>query len=276
MAKKEKLIGEAAFEKYYSEIFNERWEKLKEAFKKENDYITFQKTSSTKAYYLDSASVTAASMLPLEDATDILDLCAAPGGKTLILASRMNKDAHLSANERSPERKHRLSTVVSESLPEDISSRILTSCSDGATWCKRQTECFDAILLDAPCSSERHVIADPKYLNVWTENRVKTVASEQWALLSCAFRLLRPEGYLLYSTCALCPKENDEMIDRLLKKFPGQVSIEEPKADSKVKDFTNLKVFPDAEKTEHGYHILPDTSEGAGPIYFCLIKKTVV
>lgn len=276
MAKKDKLIGEAAFEKYYSEIFKDRWEKLKEAFKKENDYITFQKTGLTKPYYLDSASVTAASMLPLENATDILDLCAAPGGKTLILASRMNEDAHLSANERSPERKHRLSTVVQESLPEDINSRILTSCSDGATWCKRQTECFDAILLDAPCSSERHVIADPKYLNVWTENRVKTVASEQWALLSCAFRLLRSEGYLLYSTCALCPKENDEMIDRLLKKFPGQVSIEKPEPDPKVKEFTNLKDFPAAEKTEHGYHILPDSSDGAGPIYFCLIKKTVV
>lgn len=276
MAKKDKLIGEAAFEKYYSEIFKERWEKLKEAFKKENDYITFQKTPSTKPYYLDSASVTAASMLPLKGASDILDLCAAPGGKTLILASRMEEDARLSANERSPERKHRLSTVVQESLPEDISSRILTSCSDGATWCKRQTECFDAILLDAPCSSERHVIADPKYLNVWTENRVKTVASEQWALLSCAFRLLRPEGYLLYSTCALCPKENDEMIDRLFKKFPGQVIIEEPKADEKVKEFTNLLDFPAAEKTEHGYHILPDASDGAGPIYFCLIKKTVV
>jgi len=276
MAKKDKLIGEAAFEKYYSEIFKDRWEKLKEAFKKENDYITFQKTGLTKPYYLDSASVTAASMLPLENATDILDLCAAPGGKTLILASRMSEDAHLSANERSPERKHRLSTVVQESLPEDINSRILTSCSDGATWCKRQTECFDAILLDAPCSSERHVIADPKYLNVWTENRVKTVASEQWALLSCAFRLLRSEGYLLYSTCALCPKENDEMIDRLLKKFPGQVSIETPEPDPKVKEFTNLKDFPAAEKTEHGYHILPDSSDGAGPIYFCLIKKTVV
>lgn len=276
MAKKDKLIGEAAFEKYYSEIFKDRWEKLKEAFKKENDYITFQKTGLTKPYYLDSASVTAASMLPLENATDILDLCAAPGGKTLILASRMNEAAHLSANERSPERKHRLSTVVQESLPEDINSRILTSCSDGATWCKRQTECFDAILLDAPCSSERHVIADPKYLNVWTENRVKTVASEQWALLSCAFRLLRSEGYLLYSTCALCPKENDEMIDRLLKKFPGQVSIEKPEPDPKVKEFTNLKDFPAAEKTEHGYHILPDSSDGAGPIYFCLIKKTVV
>lgn len=274
MAKQKKIVGAEAFEKYYSEIYGSRWESLKESFSKESDYITFQYQGAEKPYFLDSASVMAASMLPLDEAEDILDLCAAPGGKTLILASRMNENARLSANERSPERKHRLSTVVTESLPKEISERILTSCSDGATWCKRQSECFDAILLDAPCSSERHVIADPKYLNVWTENRIKTVTTEQWALLSCAFRLLRKGGYLLYSTCALCPKENDEMIERLIKKFPGEVTFPEPIPDENVKNFTNLTSFPLAEKTTHGFTVLPDSANGAGPIYYCLVQKS--
>lgn len=274
MAKQKKLMGAEAFENYYSEIYGNRWQSIKESFKQENDYITFQYPGAEKPYYLDSASVTAASMLPLSQATDILDLCAAPGGKTLILASRMNEDSRLSANERSPERKHRLSTVVTESLPKEISDKILTSCSDGATWCRRQSECFDSILLDAPCSSERHVISDPKYLNVWTENRIKTVTTEQWALLSCAFRLLRQGGYLLYSTCALCPKENDEMIERLLKKFPGEVSFPEPSPDESIKNYTNLTTFPHQEKLKYGYAILPDTAEGAGPIYYCLVQKS--
>ncbi|MCF0241989.1 MAG: RsmB/NOP family class I SAM-dependent RNA methyltransferase, partial [Treponema sp.] len=157
MSKKEKLIGKDAFEKYYSEIYGKRWEALKASFLLESDYVEFKMEGAAESYFLDSASVLAASCLPLENATDILDLCAAPGGKTLVLASRMNSNAHLSSNERSPERKHRLSTVVQNCLPPEISERVKTSCSDGATWCTRQTECFDAILLDAPCSSERHV-----------------------------------------------------------------------------------------------------------------------
>lgn len=272
MAKKEaKLIGEKAFEKYYSEQYGERWESLKSAFSMESDYYEFHMEGASESYFLDSASVLAALQLPLEGARDILDLCAAPGGKTLIIASRMDEEASLSSNERSPERKHRLSTVVQNCLPLEISERVKTSCSDGATWCTRQTECFDRILLDAPCSSERHVYNDPKYLNVWTPNRVKTVASEEWALLSCAFRLLRPEGYLLYSTCALARDENDGMIEKLLKKFKNQVEVVsfEPEL---------LENHPELvpEKTDYGFHVLPDQANGAGPIYFCLIKKNVL
>ena len=162
---KTKLFGAEGFEEYYKGLYGERWEKLKEAFAGEGSSVEYHVTGAEKSYFLDRASVLAALCLPLEGASDILDLCAAPGGKTLVLASRMPEDAHLSSNERSPERKHRLAVVVETCLPTSISERVKTSCSDGATWCTRQSECFDRILLDAPCSSERHVIADPKYLN---------------------------------------------------------------------------------------------------------------
>lgn len=279
MKQKEKnkvLRGEEGFNEYYSNLYGERWQDLKKAFFEENQAVEYFIPGAEKSYFLDSASVLAACCLPLEGAENILDLCAAPGGKTLVIASRMDENAKLSSNERSPERKHRLSVVVDTCLPEEISSRITVSCSDGATWCTRQTECFDRILLDAPCSSERHVIADPKYLNNWSLSRIKTVTTEQWALLSSAFRLLKRDGILLYSTCALCPAENDEMIERLFKKFnKNQISFEllEPVTDESVKGrFTEI-IFPDFEKTKYGYAILPDKQNGAGPIYFSLIKK---
>ena len=219
----------------------------------------------------------AALCLPLEGAVNILDLCAAPGGKTLVLASRMAPDAKLSSNERSPERKHRLATVVQTCLPPEISERVITSCSDGATWCTRQSECFDRILLDAPCSSERHVIADPKYLNTWSPSRIKTVTTEQWALLSSAYRLLRPQGILLYSTCALCPEENDGMIERLYKKFNKDgtaFTLLEPAPDlSQISAFAPALTLPGFEKTKYGYMIMPDRQKGAGPIYFSIIRK---
>ncbi len=275
---KEKLSGAEGFEQYYHELYGERWNSLEKTLSGEADSVEFHVPGAEKSYFLDSASVLAALCLPLENATNILDLCAAPGGKTLVLASRMSETAILYSNERSPERKHRLSTVVQTCLPPSIAERVKTSCSDGATWCTRQTEFFDRILLDAPCSSERHVLADPKYLNSWSPSRIKTVTTEQWALLSSAYRLLKKEGILLYSTCALCPQENDGMIDRLFKKFnkDGKAfDLLEPEVEkglSEVSDFFK-ETLPQYEKTQYGYMIMPDKQSGAGPIYFCIVRK---
>lgn len=275
-SEKSKLTGSQGFEQFYSELYGSRWQELKKAFKGETDSAQYFIPGAQKPYYLDSASILAALCLPLCDATEILDLCAAPGGKTLVLASRMNEDTVLYSNERSPQRKHRLATVVEECLPPEISERVKVSCSDGAKWCTRQSECFDSILLDAPCSSERHVIADPKYLEQWSPSRIKTVTMEQWALLSSAYRLLKRGGWLLYSTCALCPQENDEMLERLVKKFNKDGNAFEfavPEPDfSRIKPFT-AAVMPVFEKTRYGFQILPDKAGGAGPIYFSLIHK---
>lgn len=274
--KKEKLSGAEGFDEYYKNIYGSRWESLKESLFLENQSVEYKIPGAEKSYFLDSASVFAALCLPLKNAENILDLCAAPGGKTLVLASRMPDNAHLSSNERSADRKHRLSVVVQTCLPEEISSRITVSCSDGATWCTRQTECFDRILLDAPCSSERHVILDPKYLNTWSPSRIKTVSMEQWALLSSAYRLLAPDGIMVYSTCALCPAENDEMIEKLNKKFNksgNAFELLEPSPEIvEIKNFTDIKI-PGFEKTKYGYEILPDKQNGTGPIYFSIIKK---
>ena len=275
--KSAKLSGAEGFEQYYGELYGERWQSIKDSFAGEGSAVEYHVTGAEQSYFLDSASVLAALCLPLDQSTDLLDLCAAPGGKTLVLASRMPSDATLSSNERSPERKHRLSTVVQTCLPPQISERVLTSCSDGATWCTRQNECFDRILLDAPCSSERHVIADPKYLNNWSPSRIKTVTTEQWALLSSAYRLLRPEGILLYSTCALCPQENDGMIERLYKKFNKNgdaFSLLEPEPKlEEISEYVQNLSLPGFEKTQYGYMIMPDKQNGAGPIYFSIIRK---
>ncbi len=274
--KQNKLSGAEGFEEYYGSLYGKRWNDLKESFGKDNAAVEYHVKNAFQSYFLDSASVLAALSLPLEGAENILDLCAAPGGKTLVIASRMPESAKLSSNERSPERKHRLSVVVETCLPPEISERITVSCSDGATWCTRQTECFDHILLDAPCSSERHVIADPKYLNTWSLSRIKTVTMEQWALLSSAYRLLSVDGILLYSTCALCPQENDEMMERLIKKFNKDGTsfefIEPAPKVEEIEQYVNIKL-PSMEKTKYGYMILPDKADGAGPIYFSIIHK---
>ena len=265
-----KLSGAEGFEAYYSNLFDGRWQSIKESFSLEPDYAEW-KAGGEKSYFLDSASVRAAVSLPLENAMDILDLCAAPGGKTLVLASNMNSEANLLSNERSPERKNRLANTVRDCLPPEIQERVTVICKDGAQMCLKNEEKFDAILLDAPCSSERHVLADPKYLSEWSPSRIKTLSMAQWALLSSAWRMLRPEGYLLYSTCALSPDENDNVVAKLLKKFDN-AKLCEPKISLNYKNFTQSEL-PEYEKTEFGAHVLPDKAGGAGPLYFCLLQK---
>ena len=280
--------GSQGFNSYYKEIFGERWKVLKEALLKVSVPVPYnlskikgEEDGELRTYYLDAASILAAFSLPLKGAEEILDLCAAPGGKTLVISSLMDEDSKLTSNERSAERKHRLSKVVEEHIPSRIKENITVTCSDGAVWCKTKSNCFDRILLDAPCSSERHVLQDEKYLAQWSPARIKTLSMEQWALLSSAYRMLKDNGILLYSTCALAPKENDEVIERLFKKFDDCVnlSFESEKYQNLKNDEAKLQLFtdnvslPDFERTKYGYQILPDKQNGAGPIYFSIIMK---
>lgn len=281
MKKTEKKQGELAFEEYYSEQYSERWPFLKKSLFLDPVYAelnlqTSSQEGNCKPYFMDIASVFAGYALSLPDKGDILDMCAAPGGKTLVIASRMSDSCHLTANERSRERYQRLNKVVEESLPADKRNLVQTTCFDGATMCRFGREKYDSILLDAPCSSERHVIQDQKYLSQWTKARVKTICMTQWSLLSSAILILKPQGTLLYSTCALTQEENDGIIRKALKKYENleimrtDIAAIRKKLKSRFPDVRNI---PDAEETEYGYHILPDAQNGAGPIYFSIIFK---
>ncbi len=273
---KEKLKGADGFDTFYREIYKDRWTTLKESLLCETNPVEYHVSGAAESYFLDAASIIAASMLPVKNAQNIIDLCAAPGGKTITIASRMHEEAQLISNERSKERVIRLRKSVKDCLNEEIQKRVTVWCGDGALLCKTKPSSFDAVLLDAPCSSERHVLKDPKYLNDWSPSRIKTVTTEQWSLLSSAFRILKQNGFLLYSTCALAPQENDGMIQKLIKKFNKDnitVEIQEPFFDEDfLSKYTKIKLS-DIEKTEFGFHIMPDKNNGAGPIYFSLIKK---
>lgn len=267
-----RLSGAEGFDLYYGQIFGSRWPELKKSLYGENQPAEFN--AGAESYFLDTASILAAATLPLSGAKTILDMCAAPGGKTIVLASCMEKSAVLLSNERSSERKNRLARSVQNCLPEEIKSRVTVICKDGATLCLSENNRFDRILLDAPCSSERHVLRDINYLKDWSPSRIKTLTVAQWSLLSSAWRMLNQGGYLLYSTCALNPDENDGIIKKLLKKF-DDVEVCFSNKVSCVSDFCK-STLPKGEKTDFGIHVLPDTCSGAGPLYFSLLKKNEI
>ena len=271
----EKKQGDAAFDAYYENVFGARWSDLKNALLKDSSPIKLR-FENCKPYFLDAASVFAAYQLPLDGASSLLDMCAAPGGKSLVIASRMEEKATLVCNERSGARRQRLLQTCRECLPDHIFSRVRITASDGAILCKNQTASYERILLDAPCSSERHVLNDKKYLDLWTASRVKSLSIEQWALLSSAYRLLEEGGVLVYSTCALTPLENDEVLRRLLKKFPDAsvvYDVKNPFDDKGFQEFFSELPTLAPERTEFGFHILPDKNNGAGPIWFSVVKK---
>lgn len=272
MSKKE--CGKEIFESYYQAKFGDRWNTLKESLFLEPQYGKFISSDGSNEYFLDAGSIIAALSLPLENANNILDMCAAPGGKSLFLASRMNKDAVLLCNERSQDRRNRLISNLETYLPKTVFDRITCTGYDGAVMCKKKQE-FDAILLDAPCSSERHVITSEKHLAMWTQSRIKNLSFTQWSLLSSAYLMLKEHGYLLYATCALSEQENDLVIKRLMKKEKGSSLVNIDISEIAKFAVTNgyIDRIIDAEKTEFGYHVLPDEQNGAGPLYFCLLTK---
>ena len=210
-------------------------------------------------YLLDAASILAARALEVQAGDRVLDLAAAPGGKTLILVAAMGETGTLVANDRSAARRARLREVLDAYLPQHVRARVSVTGHDAARWALHERDAYQRILLDAPCSSERHVLADAKALAAWTEARPRQLAMRQFAMLASAVDAARSGGRVVYSTCALSPSENDAVVARVLKRRADRVRT--------------VDVMPSiGERTEHGVAILPDRT-GWGPIFYSVLER---
>lgn len=261
MAKKKKEKNSAQeFDNYYRGLFEQRWDTLTKALKQEKTNVEF-KDNLIKPYFLDEASLFCANLLEINEGDKVLDMCAAPGGKTLVIASKLKGSGHLISNDRSSKRRARLHNVIKEHLPREYRENIEISAHDSTKWGIYEKEVYDKILLDAPCSSERHVLNDISYLNKWSLNRPKHLAYQQFAMLAAALDAIKIGGIILYSTCAITPLEDEEVIKKLFKKRKDKFEIIDFECDI-------------AENREYGKIVLPDVSNNRGPLYFCLIRRT--
>lgn len=211
-------------------------------------------------YLLDGASIWPVRALRVEARESVLDLCAAPGGKALIIAEALGQDGQLVVNELSDRRRARLKAVLRDYVPSEVLERIRVTGHDAARWCLYETSSYDRILCDVPCSGERHLLHDPGELDEWSQSRAKNLAVRQYAILASALQVVRPGGRIVYSTCSINPIENDQVIARLLKKRRGEVEVQHEK-------------FALGEATELGWSIMPDRAEGYGPIYFSILQR---
>lgn len=235
----------------------------------DNTFFPPRKTLSglLSHYNLDAASVLAAELLDVQPGHAVLDLCAAPGGKSVALAQ--HKPALLHSNELDNARNKRLAANLKSYLPADFNLKVLKldGTDKRAIFPNRQ---YDRILVDAPCSSERHILhkyaANPaaEEMMNWKASHSKTLARTQVALLKTALSLVRPGGRIVYATCSLSDAENDGVIERCKEKTAFEI-LDDDKLEAM------------SEKTKYGRIVLPDHKNGGkwGPLFFCVIAKPI-
>ena len=289
-------MGAMEFDSFYQEQWGDRWPALREGLQRpeiqvaRHNFFSSGQVAELKAfrpddfpccfevspemrgalprgpenllsyYILDPASQWAARSLDVQAGDHVLDMCAAPGGKTLVLIESLASAGEILANEPSPARRDRLMSVIRQYVPRDVRERVRVTGKEGGLFSKTHPQAFDRILIDAPCSGERHLLENTKEMANWSEARTAKLAQTQYSLISGGLEALKPGGRLVYSTCSVSRQENDEVVRRILKKKKDRLVQEE------------LNTPEGAEKTEFGIFFLPDRC-GFGPLYVSRLRK---
>lgn len=169
-------------------------------------------------YYLqDPSAMTPASRLPVKPGMRVLDLCAAPGGKSTELAARLAGEGILVANDISAKRAKALQKNIE--LFGVTNSLITTEYPDKLAG--YFPSFFDCILIDAPCSGEGMFRKDPAMVKAWTPESNAQYAAMQEDIVRAALRMLKSGGYLLYSTCTFSPMEDEATVLKMLQMDPS-------------------------------------------------------
>jgi NOL1/NOP2/sun family putative RNA methylase len=168
-------------------------------------------------YYLqDPSAMAAAELLAPRPGERVLDLAAAPGGKTTHLAALMEGQGLLVANEIHPQR----AWDLAENLERFGAHNAVILNETPARLAAQFGSFFDRVLLDAPCSGEGMFRKSPIARQEWKPGLVQSCALRQGDILTSAAQLVRPGGWLAYTTCTFAPQENEAVIDRFLNAHP--------------------------------------------------------
>lgn len=166
-------------------------------------------------YIQAASSMLAVHALKVKPELRVLDLCAAPGSKTSQLAAIMENSGILVANDRSRKRLFRLREI----LQRLGATNVEVLCGQGERLGRTHADCFDRVLVDAPCSGESRIRLDrPIRLSRWNMQEIRRLARLQEQLLTAALRCVKVGGLVVYSTCTFAPEENEFVLDKVLRK----------------------------------------------------------
>lgn len=215
----------------------------------------------TPAYYLlDHASAMIAEQLQVDGFHKVLDLCAAPGGKSIAIAQFLSPQGEIHSNEPNKERATRLKRNLHEHIPQNSCIFNVTQ-RDATTW--HNPEAFDRVLVDAPCSSERHLMHQPGGTAEWNLQVTHDLAKVQGTLLLRAIEAVKVGGIVVYSTCSISPVENDDVVAFAMDRT--RCHIERRAVELAF-----------GEPTKFGWIVLPDKTpghEGTGPMFCASFVK---
>lgn len=197
----------------------------------------------------------------------VLDLTAAPGGKSTQMAAMMGNAGYILANEINGIRAERLKFNIKRQGAAIIEVRV----GDGKKLEGKYNELFDYVLLDAPCTGAGTFLAgSPQTYRGWSRKNCSRLSREQKKLIESAIRALRPGGTLVYSTCSLLREENEENMEWLLKNMGESISFE--KIDLKLEGMGVMYRYEDlAEYKDCMLLVFPsDLYEG---FFVCKMRK---
>ena len=184
------------------------------------------------AYPTNPSSIVAARALAVCPEQEVLDLAAAPGGKTLQLAAAMENRGRIAAVEVVKGRFHRMRANLAR-CGVTIAEFYL---ADGRSIGRKVPERFDRVLLDSPCSSESRIrLEEPASYRHWSTRKTREMVRKQRGLIRSAYQSLKPGGEMVYCTCAFSAEENELVVDYLLRRESGAelLALDVPAAQSR-------------------------------------------
>ncbi|GAB4166340.1 MAG: RsmB/NOP family class I SAM-dependent RNA methyltransferase [Geothermobacteraceae bacterium] len=225
-----------------------------------------------RIYPQSASSMLAPLLLAPRPGEEVLDLAAAPGGKTLLMAALMANRGRIAAVEAVKGRFHRLRDNVRRAGADIVQCYL----ADGRSIGRKVPGRFDRVLLDAPCSSEaRFSRRNPDSWAHWSPRKVREMARKQQGLLVSALQACKPGGSILYCTCSLSPEENEFNIARLIKRFGDSLQLEKIEIPNGIPWSPGLCHWGDRElprSLERSVRVLP--GERFDAFYLALIRKT--
>lgn len=198
-------------------------------------------------YYIQEPSaMTPANLLPIHLGDKVLDLCAAPGGKSTELAAKLNGTGLLIANDIS---NSRAKALLKNIEVFGVKNAVVTS-ETPAKLAETFEGYFDKILVDAPCSGEGMFRKSPAIMKNWEQYGVEYYNKLQKEILPYAVKMLKPGGMLLYSTCTFSPEEDEETVAWLLSEYKELILV--PPIDSAVMQKVDGSVMTESSTIYNG------------------------
>ena len=216
-------------------------------------------------YFQEPSAMAPVSALPIQPGDYVLDLCAAPGGKSTQAAEKLSSEGLLIANEIIPKR----AEILAENIERLGISNVVVTNDSPERLAKRFPEFFDKIIVDAPCSGEGMFRKEPQAIDEWSIAHTETCAVRQRNILDCAITMLRPGGYLVYSTCTFASVENEENAEYILSEYP-EMELSEINLDGLSDGITPKSSEHDMKYTKR---VFPHLAKGEGH-FIALFKKS--